>query len=272
MANRNETSSGGHWYLFNQGQVQAAHHLGLAGARTCNAFPSVTTVLKERANEGLIIYLKRQVFTAMLENKRKKGETEDAYRERIFELAKEHSLKAADFGTALHDAMEAYPQAPLDEKLRPYFEHFARWHEEHVVERIAVEAAVADPDIGVAGCVDLIAVTRSHGLAVIDFKTSEFKYGKARFWPSYRAQLAFYAVAWQKKMGLPRPPAILNLGINSAEPMPCQHKAYTVEEQTQAYRDFLATAYLWFSAKNYWPVGQRAWGLHMQVDGKLLSA
>lgn len=268
-----KTNESGHWYIpSDNGTGTAAHHLGLAGAREVKAFPSATTVLKERSNEALIYYVKKQVFLATREHKKKKGETEDAYMKRIFEAANEHSNKAKELGTLLHHALENYPAMPTDPKLKPYIEHFDDWYKENIVETIATEVCVVDNDIGIGGTIDLVANTKRWGIAIVDYKTSEFKYGKARFWPSYRAQLSFYAVAWQKRLGLPTTPAIVNVGINSTEPMPCQHVAYTLEDQQQAYREFLATAYLWFAKSNYWPVGQSSWGVHMKVGNRIISA
>lgn len=268
-----KTNENGHWYLPNpNGTGEPAHHLGLAEARKVVAFPSVTTVLKERSNEGLIYYIKRQVFQATRENKKLKKETDDEYMKRIFDIAKEHAMNAANRGTNIHSVLEKYPSRTSDQELAPYFDVFAEWYQENILATIETEVCVVDHDIGVGGTIDLVAETKQWGLAIIDYKTSEFKYGKARFWPSYRAQLAFYAKAWQKRCGLSRPPAIVNVGINSTEPLPCQHAAYTVDEQEQAYREFLATAYLWFSSNKYWPVSPGSWGIHMHVGSKLISA
>ena len=89
---------------------------------------------------------------------------------------------------------------------------------------------------------------------------------------SYRCQLAFYAKAWQKSHGLSYTPRIINVGINAEEPCPCQHQVYTVEEQEQAYREFLATAYLWFSTKKYWPVGEGSWKLQFAIGNNTITA
>jgi hypothetical protein len=117
-----------------------------------------------------------------------------------------------------------------------------------------------------------VAETYEWGPAIIDYKTSRFKSGKASFWESYRIQLAFYAKAYQKQFNLEQPPAIINVGINSDKPMEPQWKVYTVDEQEAAYAEFMATAFLWFSTKDYWPTNKKRWTVHMGVNGKVISS
>lgn len=263
----------GHWYKVERdGSITPCHDYGLAEARKVSAFPSVTTVLKERSNPGLENWKNRQLFDAVRDNAQRADESELEYRRRISFIANKKRDYAADFGTRLHDALDMYPQMTDAAELRPYVEKFGKSYDKVVKQRICSEVALADMDIGVAGRTDLIADTYEWGLAVIDYKTSQFKNGKASFWDSYRAQLAFYAKAYQKKMGLSETPAIVNCGINSTEPSEPQWKAYTVEEQNQAYSEFLTTAYLWFCSNNYWPLGGGPWGIHIQTNGKLISA
>jgi hypothetical protein len=147
----------------------------------------------------------------------------------------------------------------IDQDLAPYIEAFAPAYHDMVSERVSSEIMLADEDVGVAGRTDLVAVTKEHGLAIIDYKTSKFRNGKASFWDSYKIQLAFYAKCYQKQFGLKKPPRIINCGINSEQPMMPQWKVYTVEEQEQAYKEFLCIAYLWFSTKKYWPMNDKVW-------------
>ena len=265
-------TSGNHWYHYDKnGAVAPAHDIDLREARKINAFPSITTILKERANPGLDKWKMDELFTSVVENKRKKGEGEEEYRERIAVIAQTKGREAADFGTRLHDALDLFPQTTIDTDLAPYVELFAPSYFHHVRNRIASEIMLADAEIGVAGRTDLIAETE-WGLAIIDYKTSKFKGNKASFWPSYVIRLAFYAKAYQKLCGLAKPPLCINVGINSLKPSEPVWKVYTVEEQEAAYAEFLAIAFLWFSTKNYWPVSKTRWTAHFNVNGKLHSA
>jgi len=267
-------SSGSHWYQIDaNGLVQPCHDIGLREARKLNAFPSITTILKERANPALETWKQNQLFDAITNNKKKRNESEEEYRQRISDIASKTGKDAADFGTRLHDALDQFPQMTIDTELAPYVEKFAPSYHKHVKHRIASEIMLVDKDIGVAGRTDLVAETYEWGPAIIDYKTSKFKGGKASFWDSYRIQLAFYAKTYQKTMGLKQPPAIINVGINSLEPTEPQWKVYTVDEQNTAYAEFLATAFLWFSTKKYWPTNNnQRWIAHFNVDGQLYSA
>lgn len=271
-------SQSGHWYVVNRdGSIEPRHEFGLADARKVSAFPSITTILKERANPGLDKWKENQLFAAIMANPMREGEDIKDYRKRIAAEASKTRDYAATFGTRLHDALDIYPEkVTTDQQLVPYVEKFAPSYNRIVKKRIASELMLADPDLGVAGKTDLIADTYEWGLAIIDYKTSKFKAGKASFWDSYKLQLAFYAKAYQKKMGLAETPVIINCGINSDEPMEPQWKRYSTNEQNQAYSEFLAVAYLWFCTNNYWPTSRSGfggeWGIHVQTNGKLISA
>ena len=265
-------SQSSHWYRLVPDGIEPCHDIGLKEARILKAFPSITTILKERANPALEIWKQNQLFEAITKNKRKKGESDEDYRTRISEIAGKKGNDAADFGTRLHDALDIFPQMTIDGDLRPYVDAFGESYDKIVTRRFESEIMLADAEIGVAGRTDLIAETKEWGLAVIDYKTSKFKYNKASFWPSYRLQLAFYAKCYQKKHGLSKVPRIVNCGINSETPLTPQWKCYSEEEQQQAYSEFLATAYLWFCTKNYWPVSPDRWVIHAQINGKLHSA
>jgi len=266
-------SQSGHWYTVTDGTIASAHDLDLRSAREVNAFPSITTVLKERANGALDTWKQDQLFQAMVTHPYK-GDSLEQYKQFISELASKKGTDAADFGTRLHDALDIFPQMTIDQDLAPYIEAFAPAYHEMVSERVSSEIMLADEDVGVAGRTDLVAVTKEHGLAIIDYKTSKFRNGKASFWDSYKIQLAFYAKCYQKQFGLKKPPRIINCGINSEQPMMPQWKVYTVDEQEQAYKEFLCIAYLWFSTKKYWPMNDKVWKIernkyHAVREGKI---
>jgi hypothetical protein len=245
-----------HWYqLGSDGNLTPQHDYTLRDARKHKAFPSITTILKERANPMLDMWKMNQLFDAVVNNPKSVNETEEQYKDRIGEIAGKKGKDAADFGTRLHDALDQYPQLPLEHDLRPFVEKFGPEYDKRIKTRLASEIMLHDPYTGVAGRTDLVADTYEYGVAIIDYKTSKFKKGKASFWDSYRIQLAFYAHCYQVKMNLPAPPTIINVGINSLEPDVPQWKVYTLEEQEQAYREYLAIAFLWFSTKDYWPKG-----------------
>jgi len=249
-------TSGNHWYQVDaKGAIAPAHDIDLREARKINAYPSITTILKERANPALDKWKQDELFNAVVDNKRKKGESEDDYRERIATIAQTKGREAAEFGTRLHDALDLFPQTTIDRDLAPYVELFAPSYFHHVRQRIASEIMLADTEIGVAGRTDLIAETE-WGLAIIDYKTSKFKGGKASFWPSYRIQLAFYAKTEQLNGVLTDTPYCINIVLDSNGKYKLTEFVWTPEEVEWAYLQFLATAWLWFAEKDYWPTGR----------------
>lgn len=263
-----------HWYQLNaDNTLTPQHEYTLRDARKTNAFPSITTILKERANPTLDTWKMNQIFEAVANNPKAADETKKQYKERISEISAKIGKDAAEFGTRLHDALDQYPQLPLEQDLRPYVEKFAPEYNNRIKHRIASEIMLYDPYTGVAGRTDLVADTYEHGIAIIDYKTSKFKKGKAAFYDSYKIQLAFYAKCYQMKMGLAEVPAIINVGINSLEPDVPQWKVWTKEEQEHGYAEYLAIAFLWFSTKDYWPTGDHTrWLTHFQANNKLITA
>jgi len=263
-----------HWYQLDaKGELTPQHDYDLSDARDHNAFPSITTILKERANFMLDEWKMNQIFDAVANNPKAADESEKQYKERITEISGKKSKDAAEFGTRLHDALDQYPQLPLEQDLRPYVEKFAPEYDKRIKSRIASEIMLYDPYTGVAGRTDLVADTYEYGIAIIDYKTSKFKKGKAVFYASYKVQLAFYAKCYQMKMGLADTPAIINVGINSLEPDVPQWKVYTALEQKQAFAEYLAVAFLWFSTKKYWPTGDHTpWITHYQANNRLITA
>lgn len=261
-------SSGSHWYALKaDGTIEAQHDADLRDARKAKLFPSVTTVLKERSNPQLEQWKINQVYQAVVANPAQPGEDMDAYKARIAEISGRRTQEAADFGTRLHDALEHYPQMPLDVTLQPWLDAFGPSWEKIVAETVGSEFSLADPEIGVAGRTDKLVKLHDGRLAIADFKTQRFgSTGKANFWASFPIQLSFYARAYAKANQLEDLPAIMSVAINSEKPEKPQFKIYTEEEQDAAYAEFLATAFLWFSTKKYWPVGQ--WELEVFVQEK----
>lgn len=265
--------SSSHYYLLEgDGSIKSAYDYGLAEARASGAYPSITTVLKERANPALDRWKYGQLFDTMVNNPYNPLEDLEAYKKYIMDLSSKKGTDAASFGTRLHDALDIFPQITIDQELAPYVNAFAPEYHKMVTARVESEIMLADPDTGVAGRTDLIAETKDYGLAVIDYKTSSFKNGKASFWDSYVIQLAFYAKCYQQMKGLKKAPRIINCGINSAQPMAPQWKVYSVDEQERAYKQFLCIAYLWFSSKNYWPMTNKIWKKEVNTYNKAREA
>ena len=86
-------SQSGHWYTVTDGTIASAHDLDLRSARLVNAFPSITTVLKERANGALDTWKQDQLFQAMVAHPYK-GDNLEQYKRFISELASKKGTSA----------------------------------------------------------------------------------------------------------------------------------------------------------------------------------
>src|SRR5439155_10604290 len=127
-----------HWYLRDG---RAFHEIAkndgsgnrpvtLADALKVMAFPSVTNVLGVLAKPGLDAWKIEQGIMAALTLPRLTEEPLDAFARRVVRDMSEQVEKAADFGTAIHAACEAYAIAkelPGDKKLLDFIREWVVW-------------------------------------------------------------------------------------------------------------------------------------------------
>lgn len=105
----------GHWYqkdgtpaytiVGKNGKERATT---LRDARSLELVPSVTTILSVLAKPGLENWKQNQILMAALTMPRVDGETEQEYIARIIRDSKEQGMKAAEEGTRIHGAIEAW--------------------------------------------------------------------------------------------------------------------------------------------------------------------
>ena len=249
---KEETSA--HWYkVMPDGSVVEQHDADLRRARKEKLFPSPTSIEKEvRANPVLSRWIKNQVAKAFVNNPRLEGEDDQPYAERILKLADGVRDNAADLGTRIHAAIEN--DGTSDPAILPFYEAYLPWHADNIETTIGSEVKLADETIGVAGKVDRIVQHKQHGLVILDYKTKKVRDGKAEFYDSFSRQLSFYAGAYRRMHGvLPR---IMSVVIDSKNPSRPYDKLYSMEEQQEAYIEFLSHVWLWCSSKDYWPAGK----------------
>ncbi len=256
-------AEGGHWY---DRDGNPKHDADLRVARKENLFVSPTTLESQQwKNPFIDQYKLDQLAEAAFESQRQPHDSLESYAQRIYELSRETSIKAAEFGQKIHKATEDYPQLPLDQSLMPWFLEFEKWYKENVLETVYQEEVLVDPDIGVAGRGDRCVILKDGKRALIDYKTQNVKTDakgrkNAAFYPSFVRQLSFYAVADAKKHNLiPDIPLCISLVIDSNEGGLVYEKRCDPQEVAHAYQDFLCGAWLWFHGgskrKPYWPVG-----------------
>src|SRR3954462_4447364 len=118
-----------HWYLRDgrpfheiaKKDASGNRPVTLADARKVLAFPSVTNVLGFLAKPGLDAWKIEQGIMAALTLPRRPDEPLDSFAHRVVADMGEQVEKAADLGSAIHNACEVYAinkQVPTDARLR----------------------------------------------------------------------------------------------------------------------------------------------------------
>jgi len=264
-----ERQAPSHWYLRDG---RAFHEIAkkdgsgnravtLADARKVLAFPSVTNVLGVLAKPGLDAWKIEQGIMAALTLPRQADEPLDAFARRVVTDMGEQVEKAADLGSAIHNACEVYAlnkEKPTDAKLLGLFGPWQKWFDENVERIGSIEQTYVHHEHGYAGRVDMVALIKGIGWAVVDFKTQKIKRSakgepKPAFYETWPLQLAAYqqaALAFSGK----NITALVSVVIDSAEPGPVHIKVY--ENPAEYFKMFLAAATLWRFVKGYDPTAQ----------------
>lgn len=243
----------------------------LKDAKAGNLLPSVTTVDKLIVNKALEAWKIENAILAALTLPRINNETDDAFAARVAQDTQETASTAATFGTAIHDACEAYlmeRQRTDLVTLAPYCGPVFDWIDEQIEEVIGCEYVVVS-NLGYAGRVDTKVALRPgrsaynelaslnpnfNGIAIIDFKTRKPNNGKLRSYDSDSRQLSAYLNAEQSvPAGGLRPTATANLYISSVDPMAPVLKAWSADEMRDSWQVFETTLKLWSLINSYSP-------------------
>jgi hypothetical protein len=247
-----------HWY---DREGKPDHDASLREARKLNLYSSVTTIDKDVfPNPFLERWKKEQLLIAAFENPRQPHDDLKSYADRIYEISIQKSVDAIEFGHQIHDAIEHFPQLPLDPKLHPWVEEFGKWYVGEGYETIDSEHIVLDHDLGVAGRIDRRA-TRKGRRMICDWKSQDVKVDekgrkKPAFYDSWLRQLAYYDVADAKEIGLfPDLASTVSVIIDSNDPKGIYVKEWTRDEMLDAYDEFVAGAWQFYHKRDYWPVG-----------------
>jgi len=252
--------SAAHWY---NKDGEGKHDATLTDARKLLLYPSVTTIDKDIfKNDFLDRWKMNELAKAAASTFKQLHESEEDYANRIYEISLGKGNTAADFGKEIHDAIEHYPQLPLNTSLHPWIDRFGRWFDANVEEVIHRERVVLDHDLGVAGRCDFIGLQKGR-VIIPDWKTQNVKKDekgrkKPVFYPSWPRQLGFYAVAFAKETRtFPSIPKCISVVIDSNEPDDPFVREWSDDEIKNAYKDFVVGAWLWFNGsgkrKPYWP-------------------
>lgn len=251
-----------HFYQCKGEKAEPKHEATLREARKEYLYPSITTIDKaEFVNEFLNQWKMNELVIAASENFKMPHEEPEDYANRIYNLSLEKSRTAAAFGTELHDAIEHYPQMPLDPKLGEFLKPFGAWYDDFFSERISQEKIVFDHALGVAGRTDFIGRTKKGGYkCVVDWKSQNVKKDKKgrkvpAFYDSWLRQLAFYSICEGKNDGtFPDAfPECISVVVDSNEPCDPFVKIWDRAMVVSAYEDVIIAAYRYFKSRAFWP-------------------
>jgi hypothetical protein len=274
-----ERQAPSHWYLRDGRpfhEIANASGTGnravtLRDARKVLAFPSVTNVLGVLAKPGLDAWKIEQGIMAALTLPRRPDEPLDVFARRVVDDMGEQVEKAADLGSAIHNACEVYAvnkQVPTEPRLRELFEPCRKWFDENVERIGSVEQTFVNHECGYAGRVDMVALLKGSGgtspyWAVVDFKTQKVKRSakgeaKPTFYETWPLQLAAYRQAALMN-GAKNVMGLVSVVIDSVQPGPVHTKTWSVERGASEGGDgyfeaFRAALALWKYVKGYDPV------------------
>lgn len=171
----------------------------LRDARTMNLRPSVTTIIRCAAAEGLERWKREQVLLSAMTLPRLPEQSEQAWMDAVQRDAQEQGKKAAERGTAVHAAIQGFyegspPHPDYKAHISGTFDAVAEWSKLVMPEHWDTERSFSHPD-GFGGKVDL-----SCAGAVLDFKTTEKPLDDLKTWDSHWMQLS----AYREGLGMPQ--------------------------------------------------------------------
>lgn len=242
-----------HWY---DREGRPMHSATLRDARKKSLLPSVTSILSVWPKPALEHYKIEQAVSAAMRLPRKQEETDKEFAARVVEEADQHRDAASAFGTRVHEMARAiavlgHSEANyMDTDLFPFAQRFCIWFRCNVTHVLSAEKTVVCEKHGYAGTFDLIAETKDHGLAIIDFKTQGVKRDGPKFYDTWDFQLAAYQFAAEPDFFVESRVSII---INSKAPAPPIEKKWADEDGKTAFDKFLICNALWRAHRKYFP-------------------
>lgn len=241
------------WYRANGEPVYDAD---LRAARKESLLPRVSNILSVWPKPFLEEWKAEQLLLSAATLPPLPGEPPDAYAHRVVEDSKKEAEQAAQWGTEFHRLVEAIMVgqdiAPAPEFILP-IDEFYKWHNENVVEPIAMEHIVTNVELGYAGRLDLFFVHKTLGKVLADIKTRNVKNGKPAWYDEQAMQLWAYRQALPDAQVHETPDACLSIVINRNSPEPPYTHVWDDDEMDMAGQRFKACLHLWQLWKKYNP-------------------
>jgi len=227
----------------------------VADARKLNLLPSPTNIIGVIDRPELNAWRESQAVLAALTLPRNPMEGDDDFADRVVQDAKSQVRDAADKGQKIHAAIEnylCYDSIQADDSIRELFMPFVEWADENIEEVIVAEQTLVGPNY--AGRVDLKAVLKGVGPAIIDFKSRKPYKSKFSAYISDGLQLSAYqmADAYQSSIQEPETQRV-SIFINSMEAQKPHVHLWPREDDAPSFKAFQAAFEIWQYQKNYRP-------------------
>ena len=226
----------------------------LRDARRLNLVPSVTTVQKIKARDGLERWFREQMLLSALTLPKRPDESLDDYAKRVSEDAWEQVRKAGERGNAIHAALEDFTRTG---KPTGYSVECLAVHEaiqaRYPGVQIDPERTFCHPN-GFGGQVDASDPLWGRTCGWIgDYKSKEFhlvgkKPHKKLWWPDMAAQLG----AYRQGIGLPRA-ICCNIFVSVTSPGDVYIHEWPEEEIRRQTKIFHHLLEVWKLEKKYNP-------------------
>ena len=162
----------------------------LREARELDLLPSVTSIQKIIAKEGLQRWIQEQLVMSALTLPKEPEEALEDFAKRIIEDSGKQASEAAELGSNVHRAIEEYmATGAINTEYEQHIAPVIKWINETMSDKdkIKTEVSFACTE-GYGGRVDCV-----YNDMVIDWKTQGTKGGKFKQYPEHGEQLAAYA-------------------------------------------------------------------------------
>jgi len=244
-----KAAESGHWYTRDGepayttiGANGKRRNTTLRDARTQNLAPSVTTILGVADKPGLRRWLQEQVLLAALTLPKIDSESDAEFIARVIDDSQEQTRSAADAGTDIHAAIEAFYLGQQYDRHREHVQGAHNLllstygHQPWVAERSFCH------ELGFGGKVDLHAPG-----FVVDVKTKEFTDpAKVDGYDEHRMQLAAYRVG----LGMPQA-RCANLFVSRSIPGLSVLKEWTEDDISTGWQMFCHLLQFWQLKNNH---------------------
>ena len=264
LTQKPKRGSGGHWYT---SDGKAMHTMPLQSgdgernttlrdAKKLGLYPSVTTLLGLFAKPGLDRWKQDQLLNIAFSNPPKAGESYEDYANRCLVEHEKPVEEAADFGTEVHDAIEAYYKGShIPDHLLGYIQPALDWKQENQLTFIEFEKMLVNKENGFAGTVDIVGKGVEDQMFIVDWKTRRTKPKvKVAAYDFQVHQIAAYAATyWGEENVLNHRVHGANCFISSTEEGRFEVVKYSPEELADAWLVFRSICKIWRSLKGYDP-------------------